>query len=209
MSWWARHFGGSTRGKVVALLRRGPRSVEELAAALGLTDNAVRAQLATLQRDGVVAARGVRREGGVGKPATEYAIADEAQAIFSSAYAPVLSALLDALGDRLTRSELVALMKSAGRRLAPAVPAKGSLEKRARAAGALLDGLGAATDVVPAEDGYEVRGHACPLASAVSGHPETCRAVEALLAESTGAAVREHCDRSGSVPCCRFAIMPS
>ena len=37
MRWWERHFGGSTRGRVVALLRRGPHTIEELAAALELT----------------------------------------------------------------------------------------------------------------------------------------------------------------------------
>src|SRR4051812_43352284 len=77
MAWWQRQFGKTTRGRVVALLRRGERSVEELAASLGLTDNAVRAQLATLEREGVVRAAGVRRDGGVGKPATLYAVAPE------------------------------------------------------------------------------------------------------------------------------------
>lgn len=206
MSWWNRHFGGSTRGKVVALLRRGSRSVEELAEELELTDNAVRAQLATLQRDGVVAPVGIRREGSVGKPATEYAIAPDAHAIFSSAYAPVLATLLDVLGERHTRQELTTLMRTVGRRLAPQGKAKGSLEKRAKAGAALLGELGADADVVPTEQGYDIRGHACPLAKAVTGHPETCRAVEALIADATGAQVREHCDRSGAVPCCRFSL---
>lgn len=206
MSWWTRHFGGSTRGRVVALLRRGARSVEDLAAELGLTDNAVRAQLATLQRDGVVAPVGIRREGTVGKPATEYGIAPEAGTLFSSAYAPVLTTLLDVLGERHTRQELVSLMRSVGRRLAPQTAAKGPLEKRAKAAVALLGELGGEADLVPAEGGWDIRGHGCPLAQAVVGHPETCRAVETMLAEATGTTVREHCDRSSGVPCCRFNI---
>jgi DNA-binding transcriptional ArsR family regulator len=40
-------FFAHTRGQVVALLRHGDRTVEELAQALGLTDNAVRAHLVT------------------------------------------------------------------------------------------------------------------------------------------------------------------
>ena len=40
-----------------------------MAAALGLTDNAVRAHLTALERDGVVNAGGVRRAGTAGKPA--------------------------------------------------------------------------------------------------------------------------------------------
>ena len=47
-------FFASTRGRVTTLLRQGDRTVEELAQALGLTDNAVRAHLVTLERDGLV-----------------------------------------------------------------------------------------------------------------------------------------------------------
>jgi len=50
-------FFPSTLGQVMqamTLLRGGDRSVEELARALGLTDNAVRAHLVTLERDEIV-----------------------------------------------------------------------------------------------------------------------------------------------------------
>ena len=57
----------STRGQIIMLLRRSSRTVDELAQALELTDNAVRAHLAALERDGVVQLRGLRR--GSGKPA--------------------------------------------------------------------------------------------------------------------------------------------
>ena len=56
-------FFTSTRGRIVTLLRRASRTVDELAAALDLTDNAVRAHLATLERDGIVQQRGARRGG--------------------------------------------------------------------------------------------------------------------------------------------------
>lgn len=51
-------FFASTRGRIVTLLRHSSHTVEELAEALDLTDNAVRAHLATLERDGVVQQRG-------------------------------------------------------------------------------------------------------------------------------------------------------
>ncbi len=63
---WNSRFFASTRGKIVTLLRRASRTVDELAQALDLTDNAVRAHLATLERDGFVQQRGERR--GSGKP---------------------------------------------------------------------------------------------------------------------------------------------
>src|ERR1043166_3503397 len=94
-------FFESTRGRIVELLRRLARTVDELAAELGVTDNAVRLHLGALERDGVVRSRGGRREGAVGKPATIYEIDPAADPIFSNAYLPFLSTLLASLGDRL------------------------------------------------------------------------------------------------------------
>jgi predicted ArsR family transcriptional regulator len=62
-------FFGTTRGQLTALLRRGARTVEELAASLELTDNAIRNHLSSLERDGLVRQAGVRRGPGAGKPA--------------------------------------------------------------------------------------------------------------------------------------------
>ena len=66
-------FFQSTRGRIVRLLRRSGRTVEELAQALNLTDNGVRVHLTTLERDGIVQQRGlVHRGSGGGKPAYIY-----------------------------------------------------------------------------------------------------------------------------------------
>lgn len=209
MSWWQRHFGTSTRGRIVALLRRGRRTVEELAGELGLTDNAVRAQLASLERDGMVRPAGVLREGNVGKPATVYDIAPEAQPVFSSAYAPVLSALLDELSTRMSPDTLELLMKDVGRRLAPepgtAPSTPADLGKRVRAAAALLDSLGGATSVERRGADYVIRGFGCPLSEAVGTSPKVCCAVQELLTNVTSAEVRECCDRSDGARC-RFEV---
>src|SRR6266496_4119842 len=76
-------FFASTRGRIVTLLRRNSRTVEELAQELTLTDNAVRAHLATLERDGIVQQRGVRR--GSGKPSYIYDLTPEAEYLFPKA----------------------------------------------------------------------------------------------------------------------------
>lgn len=205
MRWWDRHFGGSTRGRVVALLRRGARTVEELAGELHLTDNAVRAQLATLERDGVVASAGIRREGTVGKPATLYAIAPASDTLFSAAYAPTLAALLAELGARLSPAELRTILRNAGRRLAPESSAR-TFAGRVTGAAALLAELGADADLVSTEEGFDIRSHGCPLSQAVNANPHTCRILEQLLAETTGGKAHEHCDRSSDRPKCAFAI---
>ena len=69
-SQWETRFFASTRGQVITLLRHGERTVDDLALALELTDNAVRSHLTALERDGLVRQTGVRRGGG--KPAYTY-----------------------------------------------------------------------------------------------------------------------------------------
>src|SRR5947209_3928354 len=69
-----RRFFATTRGRIVALLRGAAGTVDELAQTLGVTGNAVRAHLSTLERDGLVEPRGLRR--GVSKPAVACRLAE-------------------------------------------------------------------------------------------------------------------------------------
>jgi predicted ArsR family transcriptional regulator len=204
MSWWERQYGSTPRGQIAKLLRSGPTSVEELARALGVTDNAVRAHLATLEREGIVHATGVRRDGGVGKPATLYAIVPEALEIFSRAYSPMLVALLAELKQHTALPALRRLLRNVGRRMAPPA-ASGTLDARVRAAAALLTELGGSVEVERENSTFVIKGRGCPLSSAVVACPESCRAVEQLLAEVTKARVSERCDRAGP-PNCQFVI---
>ena len=205
MSVWEREYGSTTRGHIVTLLRGGQRSVSELAAELGLTDNAVRAHLVILQREQIVEAVGVRREGAVGKPASIYAIAPGAEPLFSRAYSPLLAALLAELRTHKTPDAMKRLLQRAGHRMAPVKPFAGSLETRVRAASNLLNELGGSTDVAREDDAYVIRGHGCPLSEAVVACPESCLAVEQLLSDVTGTRVVESCDRDGP-PNCHFRI---
>lgn len=203
---WSHKFYQTTRGRIVALLRKAALTVDQIAATLGLTDNAVRSHLTTLERDGLVEQRVLRR-GGVGKPAFEYRIAPSAEPLFSQAYVPVLVQLLDVLRDQLPREELHRVMNEVGTRMAAgrAVPSD-ELEKRTARAAELLDSLGGVTEVVRDEKGeLTIRGFACPLGAAVTGHPEVCGAVETMLAGVIGAPVRECCEREGRPRCC-FAV---
>ena len=206
---WSARFFESTRGRIVALLRRAGRSVDELAAALGLTGNAVRLHLEALEREGLVRTAGVRRGGGAGKPATLYEIAPAAEPGFSNAYLPFLSALLDSLGDRLSTRELQAVMRDVGRRLAatqPPVPDGADLARRAALASRMLEALGGVTSVERDGDALRIRGCGCPLSVAVGRRAEVCTAVRTMLADATGATVRERCDRKGARASCSFVV---
>jgi predicted ArsR family transcriptional regulator len=97
---WSQKFYETTRGRIVGHLRRASLTVDQIATALGLTDNAVRSHLTSLERDGLVQQR-IARRGGVGKPAFEYSISADAEPLFSQAYVPVLTQVLAVLRERL------------------------------------------------------------------------------------------------------------
>ena len=199
-------FRRSTRGKVLELLRRGERTIEEMAAALGLTDNAIRAQLSALERDGLVRQHGVRRGPGAGKPALVYTLSSDAEVKMSQAYAPVLGALLEELAGQMTEAQLEALLMAVGRRIAAgSARATGTREARVNSAVELLNALGGDARVEKSGENYLIRGCGCPLSSAVARRPETCSAVQSLLSEVIGASVVESCER-GTRPNCCFTV---
>jgi len=178
--------------------------VEELAQSVELTDNAVRSQLTSLERDGLVRQDGVRRGAGAGKPAVLYELHPDAEPLLSAAYPTVLTALIDVLVESLPRERSDELLRTVGRRLAEGAggEARGTLEERVRAAAGILIALGGDVEVV-VEDGVPmIRGYGCPLSAAVARRPETCRAIETLVSEVAGSPMRECCDHGERPRCC-------
>src|SRR5437763_12940041 len=115
---WNKRLLASTRGRILALLRTENRTVNDLAAALSLTDNAVRAHLLSLERDGVVQQHGTRR--GTGKPHVTYGLSAEAEQIFPKAYGPLLNHFITDILKRLGPRALRATMREVGRSVAEA-----------------------------------------------------------------------------------------
>src|SRR5919106_4073592 len=109
-------FFDSTRGRIVSLMRDGSSTVNELASQLELTDNAVRAHLLTLERDGLVRQSGVQR--GPRKPHYSYELTPEAERLFPKAYDALLNQLITALKGRLPPGALEDVLREVGRSLA-------------------------------------------------------------------------------------------
>lgn len=192
-----------TRGRLLALLREGTWTVDDLAARLGLTDNAVRFHLVDLETEGSVAKTGVQRRPGAGQPATLYSLTAAADAAFSRAYAPVLTALVQELREMMSETQLGALLERVGKRLAGARSATGdSLRKRVTGASELLNSLGGITTVERSGATYRIVGRACPLAVTVEADHCVCSVVTALVSNAVEAEVHERCDRSGRPKCC-------
>jgi len=204
---WYRRFLSSTRGRLIALLRRETHTVDELARQLELTDNAVRAHLAALERDGLVRQGGVRRGGGSGKPAYAYELTPEADQLFPKPYAATLGGLLDALAERMSPDQLESLLRDVGRRLADAAPPAGhDPHARLEVAASALNQLGGLAELEEHDGVVGIRGYSCPLAAIVPGHPEVCRLAEALVREVAGLPVHASCDHDQTPPRCRFEL---
>jgi predicted ArsR family transcriptional regulator len=200
-----RRFFESTRGQIVTILRGSPCTVDELAKKLDLTDNAVRAHLATLERDGLVRQSGLRRA--LRKPHFTYTLTPEADTLFPKAYDDLLNQLIAVLKNRLKPAEIEDVLREVGRAVAAGAPGKASatLDGRVQTALKVLAALGGAAEAKHEDKKIVICSTGCPLAAAVVVHPEVCRLAETLIAEVVKAPVEEHCNREGR-PQCRFEI---
>jgi predicted ArsR family transcriptional regulator len=194
----------TSRGRIVTLLQQGELTVEEIAVKLGLTANAIRAQLTGMERDGVILRVG--RRPGATRPSQVFQLNPEVEQLLSKAYVPLLTQLVDVFAAALPAEQLNGLMREAGKGLVEGFPSvkrsTGSLNDRVNAASNILnEHLGAST-VVERNGRYVIRGRGCPLSALTGKHPAVCLALESLVTEIVGAPVHECCDRAGRPRCC-------
>lgn len=203
----AEQLGETTRGQILVLLARAPRTAGALAERLDISPNGVRQHLAALERDGAVERAGTVRTGG--KPAALFRLSATGDAAFPKAYAEVLAALADEMVDRLEPAAAERLFTAAGVRLARVVGGEDGPNGDARIDAALdaLTALGALADVERRDDGsLLLEGHACPLSDVVTDRPLLCHMLAVMTEHIAGLEVEHHCDYSGVRPRCRFTI---
>lgn len=196
----------STRGRILQQLRAHEQTVNELAATLKLTDNAVRAHLLSLERDGLVQQTGIQP--GFRKPHALYGLTSQSEQIFPKAYGALLDLVLSVFERKVAPAELDAGMREVGRHVAALhwVEVKGkSWEQRIEAALAILQELGGSATFEESEGKHFIRGNGCPMAAATARHPAACLISESLLTEVLGVPVKQRCRHNGA-PSCLFEI---
>jgi len=190
----------------VRLLCTAQRTVTELAESLGLTDNAVRAQLATLERDGWARQSGLRPS--TRKPNFAYELTPEGHKLFPKFEGPVLAELIAALLRELDPRKVRSLLLEVAERVVPAdqLASTGKDAKsRLVSLASILSDAGIPIDV-ESYPGYAiVRGCSCPLSAASAQHPQLCDAAATLMARTLGCTVRQCCDRANQ-PRCGFRV---
>jgi predicted ArsR family transcriptional regulator len=194
----------SSRGRIVTLLRGGGLTADVLASKLGITRSAVRAQIAAMDRDGVVRRAG--RRPGTTRPSHVFELTPEVEQLLSGAYIPLLTHLIDAFANGLPADQVEAMLRTAGKTLADELSRGREIPGKLGARVALIseimnDQLGTLTHV-EGNGGYVIRGSGCPLAALTGKHPGDCLAMESLIAEVLRVRVRECCERSERPRCC-------
>jgi predicted ArsR family transcriptional regulator len=195
-----------SRGRILTLLRGGALTVNELAEALELTDNGVRAHLVSLQSEGLVEIAGQRA--GLRKPHTLFGLTGAGRARFPTAEGPLLKAVLDGLEGTMSSKALSAFLLRVGREMAEGHRAEfegAPIEKRRMVAMRILGEIGGVAELREEKGLVVIQGKHCPLANLVPEHPEVCAVAEGLLERILGVGVREVCEK-GEKPCCRFEL---
>ena len=205
---WRQRLLTSTRGQILALLQTENRTVTELAVALKLTTNAVRAHLLSLERDALVQQQGTRP--GRRKPHVAYGLSAESEHVFPKAYGPLLNHFVTVISRRLTPRTLRATMREIGAALAADQPNRLeglSRVQRIEAAVKVLNDLGGSARFDESAGKLFIYGReGCPLAAVTDKHPEACLIIESLLSTITGAPTKKCCEY-GETPRCCFELM--
>ncbi|HEV3410467.1 MAG TPA: ArsR family transcriptional regulator [Chthoniobacterales bacterium] len=201
---WRRRLLSSTRGKILALLRNEDGTVSELAASLNLTENAVRAHLLSLERDGLVQQRGTRP--GTRRPHAAYGLTAEVEHIFPKAYAPLLNQLLTIISKRMSSRAVAETMREVGHAMAKDQLRQLKVRTRAAridAALKLFNDLGGSAVFEKSEGKQLIHGrNGCPLAAVTASHPEACLIIESLLSDILGVPVKKCCADEETPHCC-------
>ena len=170
---------GDTKRRIVDRLKRAESTPGELAAALGLTEAAVRQHLDALATNGLVTAT-TRPPAGRGRPAHVWALTDLARDLFPDHHDDLTVDLLDAVRRALGEDGLAAVIDArAETQLAAyrrAIPKRGTLRARVEALARVRTEEGYLAEVVEDDDGHLVLvEHHCPICVAAAACQNLCR----------------------------------
>ena len=206
----------TTKDQILAHIKRsGGSTVEELATALGLARMTVRQHLATLERDGLVTSREVRRA--TGRPHYLFSLSDKGQELFPKRYDRLAELLLQTVAE-LESEEIANLSPAEKKRLilqkaalrlteqhAPKMAGK-PLAKRVAAVVDILQEEGGFAEWQSTERGFEIADYNCVYRKVVESHREVCDWHLTLLSRLLGQDVRCQQFMSRGADSCRFVV---
>lgn len=195
---------GSTQQRMLETLLHAPSgaTVEHLVGETGITTNAVRQHLSTLERDGLITRSGTQPSGG--RPELLYSLSPSGREIFPRRYRQLAEGLIEDVGEAIGADALDAAMRRMGERAGAQVASRGpaSLADTARA----MRSAGYEAELV-GDAAPEIVAHNCVFHRLAERFPAVCQFDLAFMQAATGQAVehRECMVRGGQV--CRFGFI--
>ena len=101
----------NTPQKIINLLNQNPLTVSQLAEVLGISRNSVHLQVTRLEASGTIEKCLERISDGAGKPATQYRTAVGGEDTYSTAYKPIVDAMLSAISEDFPEKQRLKLLK--------------------------------------------------------------------------------------------------
>lgn len=206
---------GETRAQLIDLLRAAPRSVADLADALGLSEAAIRRHLRMLEHEALVEPRVVRRVGR-GRPSARYHLTAKAYRLFPDRSAELANDLISFLSDEHGKVGVVQFLQWRQRRqqaryaAALADVSDDDLRARTERLAALLSEDGFLASVHVDDDGglQLIQGH-CAIKAVAAEHRELCAFEAALFRELLGTPVARHETIARGASACICRVKPS
>jgi predicted ArsR family transcriptional regulator len=202
------------------LQRHGSATIKELEELLGVTTNAVRQHLATLQVDGYVERQRVST--GVGRPHHAYSMTNHAHELFACHCDDLALSLLEEVFDLEGRERTLMLLDRVGDRLARKYfesVRSDVLRERVKELAAAFHRQGVLTEIIhptPHPDSQYaeseviiLKAYTCPYHELSQEHREICEMDEKLIRKVLGADVSlTGCMMEGGHTGCSFHIRP-
>ena len=192
---------------LLELKKAQPLSARALATRFGLTAQALRRHLKTLEEDGVVQYR--REVKGVGGPVFAYSLTPHGEALFPKDYLGALAEALQIVREEQGDAGVSRIFERRWRVIAEQIrPQLADLpaEERARRLGELLTSHGYMATVVPRPDGVEIREHNCAMRAVAERFPEACRAEAQFIAEMLGGEVERVAHVLDGCAACEYVV---
>ena len=182
-------------------------SIEQLAAKLEISRNAVKQHLLGLEMQKLVQEAGLNNTGG--RPSRSYTLTDQGINRFPKQYAWFCNLLLSELASELSSEDLERLMWKMGVKLATALAPqfadKNPAEKLA-ALVALMQELGYHAEVEPQDGQATIKAVNCVYHDLAQKHPELCHFDRALIATLLEKPVQQTACMAKADCVCRFNI---
>jgi DeoR family suf operon transcriptional repressor len=196
------------RGQILLELKKAqPLTAQELAAAHGVTPNAVRRHLKELEADQLIEYD--REQRGQGAPTYTYRLSDRGEALFPNRYEAELTAVLDFLEKHAGRDAVRRFFEQRFRRQADEILARlgdAPFEQRVAAVVEFLQREGFMPNLSGTAGNVRLAEHNCAMHAVAQRFPEVCDTELAFLTELLGPGVQRDRHIVSGCNACEYAI---